>query len=436
MKIFDIKHIKELFKLALPIIMGNLGIVLLGAADCVVAGRYSTSALASISIANAIHAVVMMLGVGLTIGISPLLSNKLGAGMKAKRYFYPSLKFALIMALILTAITFAYIPLLDYLGYEAQLLHDIKLFTFIVAFSIVGVEISVALKEFLQTYEIVMFPNLLMILSVILDFILNYIFVFGLFGFPEMGVAGIALATTIIRLFTSLVMIIFCFINFKFKNYSEPTYYKQLIKIGLPISTAIMIEFLAFNYIAIMLGKVSGVYAAAHNIILVLINTSFMVPLGLSNALAVKIGFTNGAKNYAEMITYIKNGLGTIFIFMFVASSIFAIFPKILVSIFTSDKNIINIIVPIMYIVAIFQLSDGLQATLAGIFKVLKKTKFVMFANFIAYLIIGVSLGTFFGISSKMYLFGCWLAICISSILLSSILGICLYKVVKNLKEE
>ena len=436
MKIFERKYIKELFILAWPIIMGNLGHILLGAVDCFVGGRYSTDALAAISIATSIHATLMMLGIGLTVSISPLLSNFRGARQTTKKYFYPTVRFALFMGLLLMLITLAYIPFLKYLGYQPMLLHDVEVFTFILAFSTFGAVMNVALKEFLQSYEIVFLPNLLLVLSVFLDLILNYVFVFGMFGCPEMGVAGIAIATTLVRTTIALTLLGFCLWKFTFKNFEDIDYYKQIVKMGLPISTAIMIEFLAFNYIAIILGKVSGVYAAAHNIILVISSTSFMIPLGISNALAVKVGYANGAKNYPEMIKYIKNGVGVTLLFMSSAALLFAIFPRQLASIFTPDKNLVSIIVPVMFLVAAFQLTDGIQASVGGIYKGLKKTKFVMFANIIAYLLISISLGTYLGLKLKMYLFGCWLAIGISSIILSIILVTWLYRILKSLKRE
>ena len=433
MKIFDTKYLKELFKLALPIIMGNLGIVLLGAADCLVAGRYSTQALASVSIANAIHSIVLMLGIGLTSGVSPLLSNKRGEKVSAKKYFFPSIRFALLLSVLLMAITFSYIPLLDHLGFEPSLLKDIKAYTFVVGLTIFAVELHVVLKEFLQAYEIVFIPNLLTILSVFLNLFLNYAFVFGKFGFPELGVVGLAVATSIVRITNSSVLLGFCLYNFKFKNYKEKDYYHQLVKIGLPISAATMIEFLAFNYIAIVLGKISGAYAAAHNIILTFINLSFMIPFSISNALAVKVGYTNGAKNYSEMFKYIKNALGIVFLFMLLASICFILFTKPLVSVFTTDTNLLKLIIPIVPVIALFQLTDGLQATLGGIFRGLKKTQLVMVANFMTYLVVGISLGTYLGIYKKLYLLGCWCAICVSSFLLSTILITYLIKTLKPL---
>ncbi len=436
LKIFEYKYIKELFTLAIPIIMGNLGHIMLGAVDCFVAGRYSTDAIAAISIATSIHATLLMFGIGLTVSISPLLSNKRGAKECTKKYFFPSLKFALLMGIGLMFITLAYIPALKYLGYEQKLLHDVELFTFILAFSTIGAEINVAIKEFLQSYEIVFLPNFLLILSVFLDLVLNYIFVYGLFGFPAMGVAGIAISTTLIRTVIAVVLLSYCFIKFHFKKFKDHNYYKQIFKMGLPISAAIIIEFTAFNYIAIMLGKVSGLYAAAHNIILVISSTSFMIPMGISNALAVKVGYSNGAKNYSEMIQYIKNGIGISILFMSLAAIVFVLAPEFLIKLFTSDAKLVAITVPVMYIVAAFQITDGMQTSLSGIFKGLKQTKFVMISNFISYLIIGISLGTYLGIIRKMYLAGCWVAIGISSVILTLILLIGLILRLKHLKRE
>ena len=436
LKIFEYKYIKELFTLAIPIIMGNLGHIMLGAVDCFVAGRYSTDAIAAISIATSIHATLLMFGIGLTVSISPLLSNKRGAKECTKKYFFPSLKFALLMGIGLMFITLAYIPALKYLGYEQKLLHDVELFTFILAFSTIGAEINVAIKEFLQSYEIVFLPNFLLILSVFLDLLLNYIFVYGLFGFPAMGVAGIAISTTLIRTVIAVVLLSYCFIKFHFKKFKDHNYYKQIFKMGLPISAAIIIEFTAFNYIAIMLGKVSGLYAAAHNIILVISSTSFMIPMGISNALAVKVGYSNGSKNYSEMTQYIKNGIGISILFMSLAAIVFVLAPEFLIKLFTSDAKLVAITVPVMYIVAAFQITDGMQTSLSGIFKGLKQTKFVMISNFISYLIIGISLGTYLGIIRKMYLAGCWVAIGISSVILTLILLIGLILRLKHLKRE
>lgn len=434
MQLVDKKYISELFKLALPIFMGNIGIILMNFGDCFVAGRYSTNTLAAVSIATAIHATVSMFGVGLLLSVSPLLSNIRGSRCTAKKYFFPTIKFALIVAFLLLIITLAYIPLLGYLGYEPAVLKDIEAYTFIIAFSSFGMLLHIALKEFLQAYEIVVLPNLVMLLSVIANLVLNFIFVFGLFGFTEMGTAGLALATLIARTFCGFFLLAYCLYKFKFENFCDKKYYKQMIKIGLPISLAIVIEFLSFNSMAILMGRISSLYAAAQNIIMTFANMSFMFPLAISNAIAVKVGFANGAKNYHDLSKYIKNGIFITVGLMCCSSIFYILFSKHLASIFTTDITLINIIIPVMYIVAAFQVSDGIQVAIAGIFKGLKRTKIVMFSNLIAYLIIGVSFGYFCALHFEKHLFAFWAAFSSSSFLLSIILLFALKGILKRLK--
>ena len=435
-KIFETKYIKELFSLALPIIMGNLGLIMLGATDCFVGGKYSTDALAAISVSTAINATIVMFGLGMMFSISPILSNKRGANEDIKKYFYPSILLALIIGTILMLITFAYIPLLDLFGFEPKLLADVKLFTFILAFSTVGGVINATIKEYLQAHEIVFIPNLLLVLSVFLNLIMNFIFVFGMYGFPEMGVGGIALSTVLVRTILAIIMIIYAHTKFKFPKYYNFGYWKQIMKVGLPISTSIITEFLAFNYIAVLMGQVSGVYAAAHSVIMVLSSTSFMIPMGIANALAVKVGYSNGAKDYNELIKYSKNGVFASVLFMGFAGLIFVLFPAQLTSIFTNDQNLISVIVPVMAIVAFFQVFDGLQTSIRGIYNGLKRTKFVMISNFICYLLISISFGYYLGIVRKMYLKGCWLSVALSSILLCAVLMGFLVYVLRKKKRE
>src|SRR5574344_2511898 len=436
MKIFDSKYVKELLILALPILMGNLGMILIGAGDCFVAGRYSTHALAAISIATSIHATVCVLGMGLLISISPILANIRGSKNSAKKYFYPTIRFSMFVAFVLMMVSIAYIPFLKYLGYEPSLLHDIKVYTLVISFSTYGMFLHLAVKEFLQSYEIVSFPNLITIAAVFFNVVLAYILAFGLFGFPSMGLLGLAVAAVIVRSIGGFILYLYCEYKFSFTNFHDKKYYKQLFKVGFPISIAMMIEFLSFNSMAILLGRIAGIYAAAQSVILTLANTAFMVPLGISNALAVKVGYANGAKNYKEMMAYIKNGLGMTVCFMLFASVIFATCARPLASIFTADKALIAIIVPAMYVVAAFQVSDGLQVSIAGIFEGLRRTKIVMIANLLTYFIIGVPFGYACALHFKAHLFAYWAAFSTSSYLLSSTLIVFLIINLRRIKHE
>ena len=181
---------------------------------------------------------------------------------------------------------------------------------------------------------------------------------------------------------------------------------------------AILIEFTGFNVISVVMGRVASVYAAAHNLICTMTSVAFMIPLAVSNATAVKVGYSNGAKDYSTLKKYAYTALGLAIIFMSISATTLGFIPEFLASLFTKDRELINVCVPIIYVLCAFQIFDGLQVTFSGIFKGLKKTKVVMFANFVSYWIISFPLGCILAFKFNLNLLGFWSAICISSVIL------------------
>ncbi len=427
-------YAKELLNIALPIIMGNLGFILIGAGDVLVAGRHSTDTLAAISIATAIINVIFIFGIGLLGSISPILSNKRGAKQPAKRYFYPTIRFAVFMALITSVAVFASIPLIDYLHFEAKLVPMIKEYMFISAFATVGMYLNAALKEYLQAFEIVLFPNLVTVFCVFLNLLLNTLFVFGFGPIPSMGAVGLAIASLIVRWVMGLALLFYCLIKMNTRDFHDKNYYKNIMKIGLPISLAVMIEFVAFNSIAIIMGRVAGIYAAAQNLVCTLTTVSFMVPLAISNAIAVKVGFANGAGNIKDLKKYAFVGIVMAVGYMSLSSMIFATFPEFLVRLFTKDVALVKICIPIIYILSMFQVFDGLQVSLSGVFKGIKQTTIVLIANFVAYWLIYLPLGYHLALHKNFMLKGFWDGLIISAIILCSIMSVILRKKIRKLE--
>ena len=415
-------YIKDLLNIALPIVIGNIGFILIGVGDVLVAGRHSTDTLAAISIATAITNCIQIFGIGLLVSVSPLLSNYRGANSSAKKYFYPTLRFAMFISFLIMLVILAAIPVIDYLNFEPKLVPMIKQYMFITAFATFGGYLHAAIREFLQAFEIVLFPNILTLFAVVLNLCLNIVLVFGFWIIPSLGVAGLAIASFIVRYFMGLTLLIYCYKIMSFKNYAEFDYYKQLIKIGIPISTAILIEFVAFNSVALIMGRVSGVYAAAQNLVCTLTNASFMVPLAISNAIAVKVGFANGARDYVNLKRFALIGTAMCIFVMIFSSLIFLSIPEVLVKIFTKDPILIKICIPVILILACFQIFDGLQVALSGIFKGIKKTKIVLLGNFVAYWLISIPLGLFLAFKGNMGLVGFWVSLLISSIILGILL--------------
>ena len=429
-------YAKELLNIALPVIMGNLGFILIGAGDVLIAGRHSTDTLAAISIATAITNCIQTFGIGLIVSVSPLLSNYRGEKQSAKKYFFPTLRFAMCLGFLVMLAILAAIPATDFLHFEPHLVPMIKQYMFVTAFATFGGYLHAAVKEFLQAFEIVLFPNLITAVAVVLNIILNIVLVFGFGIIPSLGVLGLAIASLVVRYFMGIVLLIYCFLIMNFSDYKDFNYYKSLVKIGIPISLAILVEFVAFNSVAIFLGRVSGVYAAAQNLVCTLTTVSFMVPLAISNAIAVKVGFANGAKNIKDLKKYSFTGIVISVGFMAFSALIFSTFPEFLVGLFTQDDTLVSICVPILYIMAVFQIFDGLQVSLSGIFKGMKKTKSVLAANFVAYWLISIPLGYTLGIKHHFYLKGFWYGLAFAGVVLCIIMLVMLWKNLKNLTKN
>lgn len=428
-------YAKELLNIALPIIIGNLGFILIGAGDVLIAGRHSTDTLAAISIATAITNCIQTFGIGLIVSVSPLLSNYRGENQCAKKYFYPTLRFSMFLAVIIMFAVLAFIPVIDLMKFEPHLVPMIKQYMFVTAFGTFGGYLHCAVKEFLQAFEIVLFPNLVTAFAVILNVILNVILVFGFGPIPSLGVLGLAIASFVVRYFMGIVLLIYCFRLMNFKNYKDFDYYKSLIKIGIPISCAILVEFVAFNSIAIIMGRVSGVYAAAQNLVCTLTTVSFMVPLAISNAIAVKVGFANGSRNITDLKKYSFVGIVISVGFMACSALVFATFPEFLVRLFTQDNTLIKISVPVIYVLAMFQVFDGLQVALSGIFKGIKKTGVVLLSNFIAYWLISIPIGYALAFKFNLGLKGFWFGLCSAAVILCTMMLSMLFKNIKSMEK-
>ena len=171
------------------------------------------------------------------------------------------------------------------------------------------------------------------------------------------------------------------------------------------------------------MGRVAGIYAAAQNIVCTITSIAFMVPLAISNAAAVKVGYANGAKKFRTLKKYAMSAIGISIAFMTCSAIVFGLAPGIIMSLFTNDINLIKISVPIVYTLCFFQIFDGLQVSLAGIFRGLKQTKIVMISNLIAYWLIAIPIGYTFAINLKLNLLGFWYGLILASIVLCLIMS-------------
>ena len=444
-----IRYIKDLLSLSIPIIVGNLGNMLIGVGNVYVAAKHSTETLAAISIATAIFMSIFIAGIGLLSSISPVISNLRGKKQKTKNLFAISIIYATILSLIFFLIIRLSLPLISKIGLAPTLTPMVEQYIDIASFSIFGAYIFNALKEFLQAYEIVILPNLISMIAILGNLILCFALVFGMFGFPALGVKGLALTTVIVRSLMGLVLLFYCtkFFKEKTKNSALPTenpnqplvikkaYLKDLAKIGWPISIALFLEFSGFNMTAVLVGKISSALAAAHNIIMTFASVTYMVPMSISNAIAVKVGYANGKNNFSNLKRYSIAGIILILVFMSFTAFLFISIPKNLIEIFTSDISVIKAALPVMFIVACFQIFDGLQIAFSGVLKGLKATKTILLTTALAYWIIGIPIGCILAFKYHIVLAGFWTGLAIALFVASIISGGILLLKFKKLKK-
>ena len=376
---------------------------MIGATDILVVAGYNINSLAAISIANSILFTIFIFGLGVSTAISVILSNMRGAKQKIKKYLPSSILFSIFLSIIFSIIC-----------YTTELVPYIQQYIGIVSFSIIGIYLYEGIKQFLQAYEIVKFPNILLLIAVVLNLIFDIVFVFG-FGFiPPMGVKGAAIATSLVRTIVGLVMLIYVirFINIKTKP--DYKYMMRIIKIGSPIGTALLLEFLAFNIITILVGRENGILSAVHNILITITSATYMVPMSISTALAVKVSYYYGAEKPLEIKRYSYTALIAGVGFMAAAGIMLAIFPEQLIKLFTKDTNVLRIAVPVVIITAVYQVFDGFQTVMGGILKGFKMTKFVSVAVLTGYWIVGMPVAVILVGEYHMSLKGYWIALAVS----------------------
>lgn len=413
------KYFSEICTIAAPIIVGNLGHTLTGAVDVFVAAKYSIDALAAIAIANSIFFTVSFLGIGFLIAISIVLSNYRGAKMHTKRYFSSGVILSQVLALITWVLLVGITYFIPHFGFQEELVKDIQVYMYVTSFSVFGMYLFQGIKEFLLAHEIVNFPNYLLIASVLLNLVLNWILVFGWGFIPSMGVLGLSVATLIVRIVIGFAMVIYTWNMIKKSCHSpqiyDKEYVKSLMKVGFPIGVGFLVEFLGFNIVTMALGRQSALLAAAHNILITLVDAAFMIPLAISSSIAIKVGFFNGAKNFGEIKNFSLVGIFMCFSFMFVMSVLFAVMPDAFIGIFTHDKDLYNIALPVVSLFVFYEIVDGLQIALGGVLKGLKMTKQVTASVLSGYWFFGIPIGFYLAYAHSIPLEGFWIGLLIAA---------------------
>ena len=429
------KTIKDLFLFSLPIIFGQMGVMLICAGDMYVASAHSTLSVASIGVATGVFNPVFLFGIGLMMGISPSMAIKRGKGEDTHKYLKSAIVYSVIVGFALTIVMLIVNQFIPYFGIEQEMVKPVQRYVEVIAWSFPFGFIFQAIKEFLQSFEKVFMTNFIALVAVVVNLGFNYIFVFGMFGTTAYGYDGLAYASFAIRIFLAVVLLI---LTRKYLSWGKVDFdfIKSTFKFSLPIASMFFIEVLAFCVVSILIGGMGVAVAAANNILLNVASITFMIPLSISAAVSVKVGARFGDKDIDGIRKYSFAAIFISTIFMVMTASMFILIPEQIMKFVTQDPEVIAIGVSLLFIVAMFQLVDGLQITLAGILRGLGLTKESFIAAFTGYWLLGIPFGLILAFKFEYNASGLWIGLATSLSIVALALSFVFLRVIKRLSSQ
>ena len=427
MKSINLKIIKEevfkTFSLAYPVIIGQLGIIMMGVVDSIMVGQLGPVPLAAASLGNSLIFIILIIGIGSSIVISPLVAILVGANRHSEcgNYFRQSLFINVVLSFVMLGIILLSVNFIKYLDQPPEVVELSIIYMTIVGLSAIPLMIYQTYKQFIEGFSIMKPAMIIAILANIINAFANWILIFGKFGFPQLGLAGAAWATFSSRVFMAVVIMIYVMKNEKFKQYDVSFHFrgldfpviKKILSLGLPSGFQYFFEVGAFSLAVIMIGWIGANELAAHQIAINLASISFMAVLGISQASSIRVGNAMGDKNIANIRKAGFTGIILGASIMALAGLTFILLNNFLPTLYIDDEAVISIASRLIIIAALFQLSDGTQAVGIGVLRGLTDVKGPTIITFIAYWIISLPIAYLLAFNFKLGVEGVWIGLLI-----------------------
>jgi len=437
-----VPYYKRNLTLAFPIILSHLGQVTVSLADTFMVGMLGTSELAAVAFANSIYIVVFIFGLGFSLGQTPHVGKAYGKKQwwKIGAFFQNALAINITLSIILFGTVFLLKPILYHFNQPEQVVKlAMPYFDWLVVSSI-PVLLFFTCRQFAEGVGNTKIAMWITLSGNVINIIFNYLFIFGKFGFPALGVEGAGLATFIARVVMAVSFVIVIFGNSSLRKFTQ--YFsrkrfhfsaiKQLIATGLPISGQLLVEVLAFSLSAIMIGWINEVNLAAHQIVLQLASATFHVSLGVGAACTIRISHQFGSKHYKATRMASLASLHLVSVFMAVTAVSFIVLRYQIPSWFSNDPEVIAIAAQLFIIAGIFQLFDGWQQVGLSTLRGLADVTFAMFIAFTSYIVISLPIGYLLGFVWNLGSVGVWIGINIGLIIAAVAYRLRFLHVMKN----
>jgi len=370
------REVSAVSRLAAPVVLGHLGMMLLGVVDTMMLGRVSEQALAAGALGHSVSVGLIMFPFGVLLALDPLVGQAHGAGDRER--LSSRMRQGLILAALLSVpLSLAMWPLegpLRLAGQRPEIATPSAAYLRALIPGNLAYLLFVSVRQSLQAMSVVRPAVIAIVAANLANVVANYALIFGNFGFPALGVVGSGYATSISR--WVLLVTLFVASRRRLAGYLEgftlrpdPAVLGKILRLGLPIGVQISLEIWMFVIVAIMMGQLGPRQLAAHQVAIMLSSLAFMVPLGIGGAAATRVGNAVGRDSLpdARRATAVCLGLATVT--MIVSAAAFAFFPSPLARLFTDQLEVVALASLLLPIAALFQVVDGVQVVAFGVLR-------------------------------------------------------------------
>lgn len=413
-------HYKELIKLGLPIIIGQIGIIFLSFADTIMVGKHGTADLGAASFVNNMFNLAIIFSTGFSYGLTPIVGRLFGSGKQ--REIGSVLKNALfangtIAFFLICAMGVLYCNI-DNLGQPTELLGLMRPYYLVLLISLPFVLLFNAFKQFSDGITDTKTPMWIMLGGNILNIAGNYILIFGKCGMPELGLLGAGIATLISRMMMLALFIAIFLGSKRYRKYNEgfnssrlnKKQLKELNMLGIPVALQMGMETASFSLATVMIGWIGTSALAAHQIMCTVGQLGFMMYYGMAAAVAVKASNYLGADDKPDIRRSANAGFHLILVMALFASSLIFLLRNHIGNVFTNSSEVSHLVAGLALPFILYQFGDGMQCNFSNALRGIADVKPVMLYAFIAYFIISLPAGYLFGFILDWGLTGVWMS--------------------------
>jgi len=407
--------------IAFPVMLGQLGHVLVGFVDNIMVGELGAAALAAISLGNSLVFIALSLGIGFSFAITPLIAEADGAGdlEKGRNYFHHGVILCVFSGIFLFLLLLLAKPILYYLDQPPEVVVLAIPYLEIVALSMVPLMIFQAYKQFADGLSQTKYAMYATLLANIVNVIFNYLLIYGIWIFPRLELEGAAIGTLLSRFFMLWFVWEILRRKRKFNNYFKwsrkelikPVIFKRLLALGLPTALQMLFEVAIFTATVFLAGTLGTNPQAANQIALNLASMTFMIAVGLGVAATIRVGNQKGLTNFKNL----RRIALSVFLLTFLIEAVFALAFILLKDwlpyLYIDDLEVVVLAAQLLVVAALFQLSDGLQVVILGALRGLQDVRIPTIICFISYWIIGFPVSLFFGKDDQLGSMGIWLGL-------------------------